>query len=216
MIKLIALDLDGTLLTGEKKITEENKKAIKLAKENGIKVVLCTGRPIVSIVHLLEELDLMGDDDYAINFNGGLIQKTKYGEIVYETGHTVEDMKYCHEEVTKVGLPLVMIDTVRAYEPTPPKGRPSIYNTLPHPITFEQKNPEEFEEGHIFNKAVLCIAQDILDEGKITKRILRTLQLYEIKNIFIRSCSKTCFKRKWLKDVRRDSRNLTGRNGSMW
>ena len=79
MIKLIALDLDGTLLTGEKKITEENRKAIKLAKENGIKVVLCTGRPIVSIVHLLEELDLMGDDDYAVNFNGGLIQKTKYG-----------------------------------------------------------------------------------------------------------------------------------------
>ena len=165
LIKLVALDLDGTLLTGEKKITEENKKAIKLAKEQGVKVVLCTGRPIVSIVHLLEELDLMGDDDYAINFNGGLIQKTKHGEIVYETGHTVEDMKYCHEEVTKVGLPLVMIDTVRAYEPTPPKGRPSIYNTLPHPITFEQKNPEDFEEGHIFNKAVLCIAQDILDEG---------------------------------------------------
>ena len=54
-IKLFATDLDGTLLTGEKKITEENKKAIKLAKENGIKVVLCTGRPIVSIVHLLEE-----------------------------------------------------------------------------------------------------------------------------------------------------------------
>ena len=66
-----------------------------------------------------------------------------------------------------------MIDTVRAYEPTPPAGRPSIYNTLPHPITFEQKNPEDFEEGHIFNKAVLCIAQDILDEGiaKLPKEI---------------------------------------------
>ena len=54
MIKLIALDLDGTLLTGEKKITEENRKAIKLEKENGIKVVLCTCRPILSIVQLLE------------------------------------------------------------------------------------------------------------------------------------------------------------------
>ena len=41
--KLAIFDLDGTLLTGEKKITEENKKAIKLAKEQGIKVVLCTG-----------------------------------------------------------------------------------------------------------------------------------------------------------------------------
>ena len=37
LIKLIALDLDGTLLTGEKKITEENKKAIKWPKKMELK-----------------------------------------------------------------------------------------------------------------------------------------------------------------------------------
>ena len=47
MIKLIALDLDGTLLTGEKKITEENKKAIKLAKKMELKWFFVLIRPIV-------------------------------------------------------------------------------------------------------------------------------------------------------------------------
>ena len=56
MIKVIALDLDGTLLTDDKKVTPENKKAIQLAKEQGVKIVLCTGRPLMSIYHLLEEL----------------------------------------------------------------------------------------------------------------------------------------------------------------
>ena len=60
MIKVIALDLDGTLLTDDKKVTPENKKAIQLAKEQGVKIVLCTGRPLMSIYHLLEELELLG------------------------------------------------------------------------------------------------------------------------------------------------------------
>lgn len=165
MIKVIALDLDGTLLTGEKKITEENKKAIKLAKENGIKVVLCTGRPIVSIVHLLEELDLMGDDDYAINFNGGVIQKTKSKEILYDKGHSTADMQYCYKETYKVGLPLIMIDLEKGYETTYPEGRPSIYTKFQPQITFEDKNPSDFESTHTFNKAVLCIEESVLDEG---------------------------------------------------
>ena len=37
LIKLIALDLDGTLLTGEKKITEENKKPLNWPKKMELK-----------------------------------------------------------------------------------------------------------------------------------------------------------------------------------
>ena len=45
-IKLIALDLDGTLLTSEKKISARNLVALKAAQEQGIKIVLTTGRPL--------------------------------------------------------------------------------------------------------------------------------------------------------------------------
>ena len=39
-IKLIALDLDGTLLTTDKKLTERTKSMLKAAREQGVKVVL--------------------------------------------------------------------------------------------------------------------------------------------------------------------------------
>ena len=44
--KLIALDIDGTLINSSNQITENVKLAIQKAKEKGIKVVLCTGRPL--------------------------------------------------------------------------------------------------------------------------------------------------------------------------
>ena len=44
MYKLIALDMDGTLLNDEKKITENTKKAIEQARSSGKYVVLCSGR----------------------------------------------------------------------------------------------------------------------------------------------------------------------------
>ena len=57
MYKLIALDMDGTLLKGDNTISQETKKAINLAKEKGIKIVITTGRPIQGVMNYLEELD---------------------------------------------------------------------------------------------------------------------------------------------------------------
>ena len=46
MIRLIALDLDGTLLDPAGQITDETKAAIAQARQAGIKVVLSTGRSV--------------------------------------------------------------------------------------------------------------------------------------------------------------------------
>ena len=46
MYKLIALDMDGTLLNSEKKVSEKTKEALKYATDKGVKVVIATGRPI--------------------------------------------------------------------------------------------------------------------------------------------------------------------------
>ena len=54
MYKLIALDIDGTLLNSERKITSEVFNSIQEAKKAGTKVVLSTGRPVPGVVPLLE------------------------------------------------------------------------------------------------------------------------------------------------------------------
>lgn len=74
--KLIALDIDGTLINSSHQLTDSVKKSIKKAKEKGVKVVLCTGRPLKGVEQFLEELNLNEKGDYAATFNGALVQDT--------------------------------------------------------------------------------------------------------------------------------------------
>lgn len=67
-IRLIALDMDGTLLNHYHEISTENKKAIEQAKADGIEVVISTGRPYKQIEQYIDELNL---DSYFVTINGG-------------------------------------------------------------------------------------------------------------------------------------------------
>lgn len=81
MYKLIAVDLDGTLLNSYGTISEENRKAIKKVQKEGVKVVLASGRTTNSIKTLAEEL---GENEYIICGNGSLIYDLKKDEIIYD------------------------------------------------------------------------------------------------------------------------------------
>lgn len=50
MIKLLALDMDGTLLNEAKEIPQAHITAIHKAIEKGVKLVLCTGRPLFGVL----------------------------------------------------------------------------------------------------------------------------------------------------------------------
>lgn len=90
-IKLIAIDIDGTLLNSNHQLTDEVKLALKQAEEKGVKIVLTTGRPLTGVQDLIAELELYSENDYVITYNGALIQKTKSKEIVTQTGLTFDD-----------------------------------------------------------------------------------------------------------------------------
>jgi len=81
MYKLIAIDIDGTLLNHTKNVTVETKQAINFASKKGIHVVLATGRPVQGIYDLYEQLDL---DTPAITYNGAIVLAHKKGPVIYE------------------------------------------------------------------------------------------------------------------------------------
>lgn len=70
MIKLIALDMDGTLLNDEWDVTPFTKEMIAKAKAQGIKVILSTGRPFSRCTSYMDDLNL---DSYTITANGAQI-----------------------------------------------------------------------------------------------------------------------------------------------
>ena len=51
MIKLISLDLDGTLLDTERRLPDRNRRAIQSATQKGIEVIISTGSPYGLMPH---------------------------------------------------------------------------------------------------------------------------------------------------------------------
>lgn len=81
MYKLVAIDLDGTLLNSYGEVGESTRKALKTIKSKGIEVVLASGRPISSTESLAIEL---GVDNYLISGNGAAVYDIKNQKIVYD------------------------------------------------------------------------------------------------------------------------------------
>lgn len=70
MYKLIAIDLDGTLLNSYGEVSIKTKEALIEAKKQGVEIVLASGRPISSTESLAREL---GVDNYLISGNGSAV-----------------------------------------------------------------------------------------------------------------------------------------------
>lgn len=74
--KLIASDLDETLLDDDHHVPARVRKAVAAARELGVRFVPATGRPAGSVGVTLEELGLSGSaDDYVLSFNGGCLTR---------------------------------------------------------------------------------------------------------------------------------------------
>lgn len=83
-IKLIAVDLDGTLLNDKQEISVKTKQALQKASRMGIKIVPCSGRPFPGIKEYLDELDLKDPNQYVVAFNGALVLNSEGRPIVEE------------------------------------------------------------------------------------------------------------------------------------
>ncbi|MBR3617190.1 MAG: HAD hydrolase family protein, partial [Acholeplasmatales bacterium] len=82
MIKIVTIDLDGTLFDKDKNISYQNKLAIAKCHDLGVKIVIATGRPLNGVMPVLEELGLTTTSDYAIIYNGAKIMNVGSKEII--------------------------------------------------------------------------------------------------------------------------------------
>ena len=79
--KLLGFDLDGTILTGEKKLTERTKRALEDAAASGMIVLPATGRPFSGVPK--EIMEVRGIR-YALTSNGARIVDAQEGKVLYE------------------------------------------------------------------------------------------------------------------------------------
>lgn len=101
-IKIIALDMDDTLLNSEKHLSSHNKEALQKASELGIQIVPATGRLYNAIPDEVRELDFI---NYAIVVNGASIYDVKKQQYISETAISIE--KACEIMAYAETLPLI-------------------------------------------------------------------------------------------------------------
>lgn len=80
LYKMIAIDIDGTLLNSKSELTEKTIEILKTATEKGIYVVLTSGRISTNVKNFCEKI---GANQYLIAENGASIINLQTGEIEY-------------------------------------------------------------------------------------------------------------------------------------
>lgn len=81
-IRMLALDIDDTLIPSSLELSEQNRRAIELAHNKGVEIVICTGRSFIGTRQIREKLNL---SDCIICFGGANIHNTFTGELLHST-----------------------------------------------------------------------------------------------------------------------------------
>lgn len=104
--ELLALDLDGTLTNSKKHVSPKNKEYISKAQDMGVKVILASGRPVIGITSVADELQLRVRGGYILANNGGHIIDCRTGKDLVK--RTIP-MEYVHD----------ICEVIRRYEVFP-------------------------------------------------------------------------------------------------
>ena len=169
MSKLIAVDLDGTLLNKYGIVTENTKQTIKNTIKKGTDVIIASGRPIDSIKTLAKEIE---SENYFIAGNGSLIYDIKKDEIIYEKflnkQKVLEIAKICEEN--SISYNIYTEETI-------------ISKQLKYNVLYYYKENLKKEEK---NKTSITIVEDIIEyiKNSDNNKYLKITICDETKSIF--------------------------------
>jgi Cof subfamily protein (haloacid dehalogenase superfamily) len=165
LYKLVAIDIDGTLMNDRKEITKEVNAAIQAAKAKGVSVVICTGRPIVGVQSIIEELKLNDEDDYVITFNGALVQNTHTKEVESQITLTYENLKEIYELSQKIDSPLHFFDTENLYTPNRDISRYTIHEAHINGISLHYRTIDDVPKDMLIPKVMFIDEPDRLNQN---------------------------------------------------
>lgn len=99
--KLLVLDLDGTLVNSQKTISKHTIDTLRQVQQQGVKIVLASGRPTYGIMPMAEMLEISKYDGYILSFNGGAILNVASGEVIYQSTLPTEVIKPLYDLTKK-------------------------------------------------------------------------------------------------------------------
>ncbi|WP_446897773.1 Cof-type HAD-IIB family hydrolase [Clostridium sp. LBM24168] len=191
MYKLVAIDMDGTLLKNDKTISSENMDAIKRAVEHNVKIIPATGRPTKGIKKYLEQLNLISNSNYTVAFNGALVENTKSHNVIYEKLLLLNDIKYIYELGKKININIQI--SLKELNITPFSNEYSRKDALLNEIGLKIENFSKLSsDNHIF-KVMFMDDETVLSKGiaKLPEEIYHKYTVLRSEPYYLEFMNKT-------------------------
>lgn len=164
MIKLIAIDVDDTLLNSQNKITIQTKEALQKALQMGIKIVLCSGRPLAGVSPYLNELGISGNEQYVITYNGALVE-TVSGNIISKNTLDNDSYRKIVSYATINHMPYyVLDDESNVYTSDHDVNRFAIIQAWENSAGILIRTPDELDDDFEITKAAIVGEKEQLDQ----------------------------------------------------
>lgn len=208
-IKLVAVDIDGTLITDDRQVTPEVFSAIQDAKSQGVKVVIATGRPIAGVKQLLQDLNLNEPGDFVITFNGGLVQDTATEKEIISETMSYNDYMDIELLSRKLGVHMHAITKDGIYTANRNIGKYTVHEATLVGMPIFYRTPEEMADKAIV-KMMFIDEPEILDAAikQLPKAFYEKYNVVKSAPFYLEILNKTVSKGEAIKHLA-DTLNLT-------
>lgn len=186
MYKLVAIDMDGTLLNPQGEITPQNRAAIQKAQENGVHIVLASGRPILGMQPALESLELNTDKHYVISYNGAMVQKVASKEVLHQSVLTHQQVLFLANHAKQLNLDFQAFSTELGL--ITPKMNPWTQHECDiNKISAKIMSLDELEPSHHYLKAMLLGEESALDNAMklLEEEVSKSLSMVRSATFFL-------------------------------
>lgn len=109
-IKVIIMDVDGTLTNNQKIVTPKTKEALLKAEEKGAILILASGRPTSGLIDLAKELKMDKHHGLLVAYNGSKVIDCETKEVLFNQALSIEEGKAVLEHMKKFDKVRPMID----------------------------------------------------------------------------------------------------------
>lgn len=169
-IKLIAIDIDGTLANSKNELTEGVKQAVQKADRAGIRIVLCSGRPFSGVAPWLKGLGLINHhDEYVICYNGAEVATTAQ-DILWQDRLSYDDYLQLLKTAKRLHLHFHATCQDQMYTSDRDIGYWTIFETLIEHSKLSYRTPDEMRDKVIL-KGMFVDDEDVLDRVVAKKEI---------------------------------------------
>lgn len=185
-IKLIALDLDGTLTDDKKQISDYTAEILHKAAEQGAAIALASGRPMLGILPVAKRLGLDKIGGYILAYNGGHILDCKTGKDIFHVTFPSEYIQEAADFAAAHKVPIVSYDNTYIITEGPVDAyveHESYNNNAPVKVV---ENLPAFLNFPIV-KMVICGNPDVLApvEAEMAEQFRGRLDIYRAEPVFL-------------------------------